>query len=318
MILSASRRTDLPNYYSDWFLNRVREGFLDVRNPFNARQISRISLSPEVVDCIVFWTKNPAPMLGRLRELEGYDFYFQFTLTGYGAEVEAGLPDKRQVLIPTFKRLAQELGRERVVWRYDPIFISERYTPEYHLKAFGEIARSLCGSADLVVISFLDLYQKIRRNMERLQMGPMGTEAMLELAGAMAKIAYNCGMAIESCAEAVDLSGAGVAHGSCIDRKRIERITGCRIRCRKDVNQRPECGCVESVDAGSYNTCLNGCAYCYATFDRERILEHRAVFDPHSTILGAPPGPEDTVRPRATQSFKVPQMSLFDENGPDQ
>ena len=218
MILSASRRTDLPNYYSDWFLNRVREGFLDVRNPFNARQISRISLSPEVVDCIVFWTKNPAPMLGRLRELEGYDFYFQFTLTGYGAEVEAGLPDKRQVLIPTFKRLAQELGRERVVWRYDPIFISERYTPEYHLKAFGEIARSLCGSADLVVISFLDLYQKIRRNMERLQMEPMGTEAMLELAGAMAKIAYNCGMAIESCAEAVDLSGAGVAHGSCIDR----------------------------------------------------------------------------------------------------
>ena len=257
-------------------------------------------------------------MLERLGELKSYDFYFQFTLTGYGAEVEAGLPDKRQVLIPTFKRLAQELGRERVVWRYDPIFISGRYTPEYHLKAFGEIARSLCGSADLVVISFLDLYQKIRRNMERLQMEPMGTEAMLELAGAMAKIASSCGMAIESCAEAVDLSAAGVAHGSCIDRKRIERITGSRIRCRKDANQRPECGCVESVDAGSYNTCFNGCAYCYATFDRARILEHRAVFDPNSTILGAPPGPEDIVRPRALQSFKVPQMSLFDENGPDQ
>ena len=151
-----------------------------------------------------------------------------------------------------------------------------------------------------------------------MQMEPMGTEAMLELAGAMAKIASSCGMAIESCAEAVDLSAAGVAHGSCIDRKRIERITGSRIRCRKDANQRPECGCVESVDAGSYNTCFNGCAYCYATFDRARILEHRAVFDPNSTILGAPPGPEDIVRPRALQSFKVPQMSLFDENDPDQ
>ena len=197
MILSASRRTDLPNYYSDWFLNRVREGFLDVRNPFNARQISRISLSPEVVDCIVFWTKNPAPMLGRLRELEGYDFYFQFTLTGYGAEVEAGLPDKRQVLIPAFKRLAQELGEGRVVWRYDPIFINRRYTPAYHLKAFREIAEALSGCTDLVIISFLDLYRKIRGNMERLQMEPLGNDGMLEMAGEMARIAAGCGMAVD-------------------------------------------------------------------------------------------------------------------------
>ena len=315
MILSASRRTDLPNYYSDWFFNRVQEGFLDVRNPFNARQISRISLSPKVVDCIVFWTKNPGPMMERLGELAAYDFYFQFTLTGYGAEVEAGMPDKRRVLIPTFKRLAQELGRERVVWRYDPIFISRRYTPAYHLKAFREIAEALSGSTDLAVISFLDMYQKIRRNMERLQAEPLGTEGMLELAGEMARIAARCGMAVESCAEAADLSAAGVGHGSCIDRRRIERLTGCRIKCRRDGNQRPECGCVESVDAGSYNTCLNGCAYCYASFDRAKILEHRAGFDARSTVLGTPLRPEDTVRLRSLQSFKAGQMSLFDESG---
>lgn len=318
MILSASRRTDLPNYYSDWFLNRVREGFLDVRNPFNARQISRISLSPQVVDCIVFWTKNPGPMLDRLGELAAYDFYFQFTLTGYGRDVEAGLPDKRQVLIPAFKRLARELGKDRVVWRYDPIFISRRYTAAYHLKAFREIAEALSGCTDLAVISFLDLYQKIRKHMERLEMEPLGNEDMLELAGEMARIAARCGMAVESCAEAVDLSAAGVGHGSCIDRKRIERLTGCRIQCRKDGNQRPECGCVESVDAGSYNTCLNGCAYCYATFDRAKVLEHRAKFDPHSTVLGNPLGPGDTVRERALQSFKLEQMSLFDDSGPQQ
>lgn len=316
MILSASRRTDLPNYYSDWFLNRVKEGFLDVRNPFNAGQVSRIPLSPEVVDCIVFWTKNPGPMLGRLGELSAYDFYFQFTLTGYGADVEAGLPDKQRVLIPTFKQLAGELGFGRVVWRYDPIFISRRYTPEYHLKAFAKIAGELAGYTDLVVISFLDMYQKIRKNMERLEVEPMGTEEMLWLAGNMAKTARDCGMAIESCAEAVDLSGAGVAHGSCIDIRRIERLTGCRIDCQKDGNQRGACGCAESVDVGSYNTCLNGCAYCYANVSRARILEHSKAFEANSTVLGPPLKPEDVVRERAVRSFKVRQMSLFDENGP--
>lgn len=318
MILSASRRTDLPNYYSDWFLNRVKEGFLDVRNPFNAGQVSRIPLSPEVVDCIVFWTKNPGPMLGRLGELSAYDFYFQFTLTGYGADVEAGLPDKQRVLIPTFKQLAAELGPGRVVWRYDPIFISRRYTPEYHLKAFAKIAGELAGFTDLVVISFLDMYQKIRKNMERLEAEPMGTEEMLWLAGNMAKTARDCGMAIESCAEAVDLSGASVAHGSCIDIRRIERLTGCRIDCQKDGNQRGACGCAESVDVGSYNTCLNGCAYCYANVSRARILENSKAFEANSTVLGPPLKPEDVVRERAVRSFKVRQMSLFDENGPDQ
>lgn len=316
MILSASRRTDLPNYYSDWFLNRVKEGFLDVRNPFNAGQVSRIPLSPEVVDCIVFWTKNPGPMLGRLGELSAYDFYFQFTLTGYGADVEAGLPDKQRVLIPTFKQLAGELGFGQVVWRYDPIFISRRYTPEYHLKAFAKIAGELAGFTDLVVISFLDMYQKIRKNMERLEVESMGTEEMLWLAGNMAKTARDCGMAIESCAEAVDLSGAGVAHGSCIDIRRIERLTGCRIDCQKDGNQRGACGCAESVDVGSYNTCLNGCAYCYANVSRARILENSKAFEANSTVLGPPLKPEDVVRERAVRSFKVRQMSLFDENGP--
>lgn len=316
MILSASRKTDLPNYYSDWFLNRVKEGFLDVRNPFNAGQVSRIPLSPEVVDCIVFWTKNPGPMLGRLGELSAYDFYFQFTLTGYGADVEAGLPDKQRVLLPTFKQLAGELGFGRVVWRYDPIFISRRYTPEYHLKAFAKIAGELAGYTDLVVISFLDMYQKIRKNMERLEVESMGTEEMLWLAGNMAKTARDCGMAIESCAEAVDLSGAGVAHGSCIDIRRIERLTGCRIDCQKDGNQRGACGCAESVDVGSYNTCLNGCAYCYANVSRARILEHSKAFEANSTVLGPPLKPEDVVRERAVRSFKVRQMSLFDENGP--
>ena len=140
MILSVSRRTDVPNYYSDWFIHRIGEGFLYVRNPLNSHQISRIDLSPDVVDCIVFWTKNPANMIEKLESLQDYKYYFQFTLTGYGKEIEPALPDKRTELIPTFIRLSEKIGKEKVIWRYDPILISKRYTADYHLKAFEEIA----------------------------------------------------------------------------------------------------------------------------------------------------------------------------------
>ena len=136
MILSVSRRTDIPNYYSEWFFNRIKEGFVYVRNPMNAHHVSKIDITPEVVDCIVFWTKNPEPMLRRLDELSPYDYYFQFTLTGYGKDIECGVPQKKDRMIPVFQELSQKTGRQRVIWRYDPIIFTKKYTPEYHLKAF--------------------------------------------------------------------------------------------------------------------------------------------------------------------------------------
>ncbi len=163
MILSVSRRTDIPNYYSRWFINRLKSGYLYVRNPMNPHQVSRIDLSPEVVDCIVFWTKNPENMIGQLEELREYMYYFQFTLTGYGREVEPNLPDKREKLIPVFRQLSEKIGRQRVIWRYDPIFISRKYTVEYHLKAFAEIAVRLADYTVRVVISSMDLYAKTKR-----------------------------------------------------------------------------------------------------------------------------------------------------------
>ena len=140
MIISASRRTDIPAFYSEWFLNRIKEGFLDVRNPMNNRQVSRLPLSPELVDCIVFWTKNPIPMLPKLDGLRKYCYYFQFTLTGYGRDIETNLPDKRKELIPAFQELSDRIGPERVIWRYDPILVSDRYSAAYHIKAIAEIA----------------------------------------------------------------------------------------------------------------------------------------------------------------------------------
>ncbi len=311
MILSVSRRTDIPNYYADWFCNRIREGFLYVRNPMNAHQISRIGLSPEVVDCIVFWTKNPVGMMERLDELKDYSYYFQFTLTGYERDVEPNLPDKREVLIPRFRELSEKIGNRRVVWRYDPILLNENYTVEYHLKAFEEIAESLAGYTRRAVISFLDYYAKTQRNMAGLQVKSFLDQEMLYLAEHMAKIAAKHDMTVESCAERIDLRSVGVEHGSCMDKKLIEEIIGCRLAVKKDKNQRGECWCVESVETGLYNTCGNGCRYCYANFSDEAVRANRKDYDPASPLLCGVVHPEDKITERKVKSLKDTQMSLF-------
>ena len=166
MIISASRRTDIPAYYSEWFINRVKEKYLYVRNPMNIHQIGKISLDRNVVDGIVFWTKNPIPMLPRLDQLKEYIYYFQFTLTAYGPEIESGLPSKNIKLIPAFQELSNKIGKERVIWRYDPIFLNERYTMDYHKKYFRVLASKLAGYTEKCTISFLDLYRYTIRNIQ--------------------------------------------------------------------------------------------------------------------------------------------------------
>ena len=302
----------MPNYYSEWFCNRINERFLYVRNPMNAHRISRIDLSPEVVDCIVFWTKNPANMLNRLDHLKNYQYYFQFTLTGYGKDVEPGLPDKRGELIPTFQKLSGKIGAQKVIWRYDPIFISQHYTMNYHLKAFKEIACSLNGYTRKVVISFVDLYAKTQRNTVGLQIEPLTDQGMLEMAEQLVDIAEKYGMTVESCAERIDLQSVGVQHGSCIDKKLVEEIIGCKLIVDKDKNQRTECGCCESVETGTYNTCKNGCRYCYANSSDTVVNENVAAYDVNSPLLCGSVGPDDKITERKVKSLKDNQMSLFE------
>lgn len=307
MILSVSRRTDVPWFYSRWFYERVRAVYVLVRNPFNARQVSRVPIRPDVVDGMVFWTKNPLPMLDGLEILDPYAYYFQFTLTGYGRDVEPRLPDKRKVLIPAFRELAARLGPERMVWRYDPILISSRYTVSYHLKAFGEIAEALRGCTDRAVISFLDFYRNMKGAAGELgAAAPDGAE-MEKLAGEMSRMAAGAGMKVETCAEDVDLSAWRVQKGACIDQERLSRILGCEIKGKKDPGQRPECGCMESIEIGSYGTCPGGCRYCYAGPFRKEGMKNWNVRQP---ILGREIGPEDEVRERKAFSIRQGQLKL--------
>lgn len=298
MILSVSRRTDIPSYYAEWFYNRIKEGFVCVRNPMNPRQVSEIRITPDVVDCIVFWTKNPLPMMERLDELKAYPYYFQFTLTGYGKDVEANLPDKKTMIIPMFQELSNRIGRERVIWRYDPIFFSDRYTVEYHIETFRAMAEALNGYTDKCVISFLDIYAKIRKNMESLSYYELEESELRSFAKEISRIAEQNHICVGSCAEKIDLEDCGIVHNCCIDKRLIEKLIGCELKVGKDKNQRKECGCVESIDIGTYNTCRNGCAYCYANLGAKNVERNAAKYDPASPLLCGCIGEEDKVTQR--------------------
>jgi Domain of unknown function (DUF1848) len=312
MILSVSRRTDIPNYYADWFYNRISEGFLYVKNPMNPHQISKIQVTPELVDCIVFWTKNPTPMLSRLEELKDYTYCFQFTLTSYGKEIEPNLPHKKETMIPVFQNLSKKIGKERIIWRYDPIILTDSYSVSYHMKAFEQIAGELQGYTDKVIISFLDWYAKMKQNMENVNAREPKWSEVERLALHFSSIAKENHMEIETCAEKLDLSSYGIRHGSCMDKRWLENILGYKLTGKKDKNQRMECGCMESIEVGTYHTCLNGCKYCYANDSFEKAKENYKKYDVNERLLCARIEIEDKITERKIKSLKEQQLNLFE------
>ena len=312
MILSVSRRTDVPNYYSDWFVNRIKEGFLYVRNPMNAHQVSKIDLSPDVVDAIVFWTKNPTPMLSYLDQINDYTYYFQFTLSAYGPDVERNLPSKNKIIIPTFQQLSKEIGKEKVIWRYDPIFFNEQYSIEYHCKYFEVLASKLGDYTEKCTVSFMDMYRNTERNVKPLSIVKDTYEMQVELLQRFVEIAKEYGLYIDTCAEIGDFHNIGVEHAHCIDRERIERIGGFKLNVDKDTNQRAECGCVASIDIGAYNTCKNGCLYCYANYSSNTVEKNFGMHNPKSPLLFGEIDSTDVIKERKVKSLINNQMNLFD------
>ncbi|MEA3543656.1 MAG: DUF1848 domain-containing protein [Thermodesulfobacteriota bacterium] len=287
MIISASRRTDIPAFYSDWFMNRVREGFYYRVNPFNSKQVSGFSLKPEHVDAICFWTKNPKPLMQHLDELDqiGLNYYFQFTLNPYGQEFEPNVPSIEQ-RIETFQQLAEKIGRKKVIWRYDPVILTSATNIDWHLEQVESIARQLESSTERLVFSFYDFYGKGRG---RLHAALENTGITLDditrhenraeldaIVKGFKATADRYQMNIFSCSEDFDLSANGIEHGACIDGKLIQQLFGGEPSDKKDKNQREACGCVESVDMGIYNTCHFRCSYCYANFNEGVIAKNHS------------------------------------------
>ena len=311
MIISASRRTDIPAHFSTWFFNRIKEGFVLVRNPVNTHQISRVELSPKVVDGIVFWTKNPLPMLDRLDELRDYNYYFQFTITPYGKDIEPNLPSKNDEILTTFKRLSNLIGPDRVIWRYDPILISERYSIDYHIRAFNKIADTLHDNTRKVTISFVDTeYRGVKNNIRDLALSEFPISDQVDIGARLAEIAHSYGLSIDTCAESIDLQQFGVEHARCIDGNLFEKLLGCPLNVGKDKSQRLECGCVASIDIGMYNTCLNGCRYCYANYSINTVVENYAKHDPLAPLISGEVEEGDRVNDRNVKSCCTAQIQL--------
>lgn len=311
MILSVSRRTDIPAFYSDWFFRRIQEGYLLVRNPLNSKQVSRINLSPSVIDCIVFWTKNPQPMISRLNELKDYKYYFHFTLNSYDITLEPSVPRKND-LIKTFADLSNLIGKEKVIWRYDPIILTDTFTKEYHYKWFEVLASHLYQYTNRCVISFLDLYKKTERNLKEVVLQPIETSDMEEIAERFSKIASKYNLTIEACSEKVDLKKYNIQHSKCIDDRLISEILNQKLHIDKDPNQRNECGCVRSIDVGAYNTCKHFCLYCYANYSKDTVYKNTQIYDSESSMLIGKLNCDEKVTEREMHSYKNMQISFLD------
>lgn len=265
MIISASRRTDIPAHYADWFFARLAAGFCGVKNPYNPNQIRRVGLRRQDVDGFVFWTKNPAPMLDRLSLLEGYPYYFHCTLTGASAKVEPGLPDKKQVLLPAVLRLAEAAGPQRVVWRFDPIVFGGPHTPEGHAGQFSFLAQKLAAAGvNSCIFSFYTPYAAVQKRMAAAGVGASTAAQRRETVTLLCAEARRFGITLHQCAGSEDYADCSVLPARCIDASRLSAIAGREIVAKKDKNQRPHCGCDESVDIGAYGSCPSGCLYCYA------------------------------------------------------
>ena len=311
MILSASRRTDIPAFYSDWFYNRINQGYLLVRNPMNIHKISKINILPEVVDCIVFWTKNPSRFMHRINELQKYVFYFQYTIIGYGKKYEPNVPSLEES-IKCFIELSKMIGPNRVIWRYDPIIINDEYNINYHRVKFNNIAEQLSKYTKRCVISFIDYYKNILRNMPLVQFANLSDDEMCNVADKLSIIGKEYGITIVSCAERINLKKYGIEHGKCIDDKLVEEISGFPLKIGKDKSQRQECGCVASIDIGAYNTCQHGCIYCYATYDQDQARRNYASHDSKSDIIVGHVSDQDEIIERKVVSCKVLRQTLFD------
>ncbi len=291
MIISASRRTDIPAFYAEWFMNRIRAGYCAVPNPFNRNQVSYVSLKPEDVDVIVFWTRNARPLLGYLAELDerSYCYYFQYTVMHNPRPIDPKSPPLESSL-STFRELADRIGPDRVIWRYDPIVFSTVTGTEFHQRTYQLIAQALRGYTCRSVVSIVDIYGKARKRLREL--AEQGVElldgegqAFDDLMYALARTANENGMEIVSCAEKIDLQPYGIQPGKCVDDEYIAKTFGINVTDKKDPSQREACGCVVSKDVGMYDSCLYGCRYCYAVSSFERARANYEEHDPSSPSL---------------------------------
>lgn len=306
MILFVSGRCDIPAFYSEWFYNRLNAGFVDVRNPYDPHQISRIPLTSNNVDAILFCSKNPMPMMNRLQEIP-FPYLFHITITPYHRDIEPNVPDK-QTVIQAIRKLSEVIGRHRVIVRYDPILLNERYTIDYHKKAFEKLMKQLAPYINTVIFSFIDIYKNTRAHEKDLNLMPLMQMQMKQLGKALSDIAKPYHINLQTCGEDIDLMEYGIQNGACISKAIMEQLL-----------QRPydppqgkpirSCNCLPTVDIGDYNACAHFCRYCYANYDEQAVQKRCLTHDPNASVLLGHITQQDHITLRSEKQSR--QFSLF-------
>lgn len=316
IVVSCSRRTDIPACYSKWLMNRIRAGYCHVPNPFNPMQVFKVPLNKDDTSVIVFWTKNAAPLLQYLDKIneEGLNYYFQFTLNNYPDEIEPGIPPLKE-RIKTFRDLSEKIGKKKVIWRYDPIIISDKTDARFHIDRFRNICDQLQGSTKRCVLSIVDIYRKTERRLKDLEksgfiadLDPLASKAADEILKSVVDYANKHNIEVFSCAEGAFLEKYGIQRGKCIDDELIKKLFGYDLGGKKDANQRKLCDCISSKDIGMNNSCLNGCVYCYSTSSSEAAKKNFEKHDPDSEMLIGK-APEDAEIIDVIEKMKKKTMS---------
>lgn len=307
MIINTGMRTDIPAFFSEWLINRINDGYVLVRNPYNRSQVTKYSLSPEVVDLIAFCTKNPTPMLKYMDMLKPYGQYWFVTITPYGKDIEPKVPDRQEVM-ESFCKLSEMVGVDSIGWRYDPILVDAEHSVEWHTKKYEQMAKALAGYTKTCVISFIDIYKKVERNFPEAR--EVTKKDRLAIGKALIEIAKTYDITIRPCAEGNDLEPYGADCSGCMTVKTFETALHARLDVpKRSRNQRNnECACLLGTDIGAYDTCGHLCRYCYANTNPALVKENMKKHDPKSPFLIGNSQPGDVIHEAEQKSWIDLQM----------
>ncbi|MBR7042403.1 MAG: DUF1848 domain-containing protein [Bacilli bacterium] len=280
MILMVSGRCDIVAFHTEWFMNRYKEGYVDVRNPFNPKLVSRINFNN--VDLIMFCTKNPIPIVKYLNEIEK-PILFHVTLTSYNKDIEPNVLSKKRI-VEAIKEISDIIGIDNIYVRYDPILINDKYTVDYHIKAFDKLCKLLNGYTKHIIISFVDIYKNVKNNSDILNLKEMTSDDYKKIGTSFSKIAKDNNMTVQTCYEDNDLTGYGFIKEDCLSKTLAYKLTG-RVFEEQTARKEKKCHCVKMVDIGVYNTCRHLCKYCYANYDEKQVSKNIKKHNPKSSLL---------------------------------
>lgn len=307
MIINTGLRTDIPAFFSKWFYNKIEDNSVCVRNPYYKKQIFSYELNSEVVDCLIFCTKNPKPMLSNLDKINDYNQLWFVTITPYEKEIEPNVPSVENV-IKSFKKLSNHCGKDNIILRYDPIFIDEKYTLDYHINSFDKITSSLSDYTSEIVISFLDLYEKTKRNFPQAK-EPI-QEERLKIGQEFAKITKENDILLKTCVEGTELDKFGIDSSGCMTKEVIERATRSNLNIKVKKTRNGQCDCLLNNDIGEYNSCGHGCLYCYANSNKNLVKRNLKRHDPDSPILIGNIDAKDEIKKINQESFIIKEKTI--------